>query len=100
MKTDSAVVETPGGLVFTVVNYGAALQSLIIPTANGPVNCVLGYADAARYRTDPYYIGAIVGRYANRIRGGRLRVDGTDVQLDVNELATGNCLHGDRKSVV
>jgi len=94
MMTESAAVETSGGLVFTVVNYGAALQSLIIPTANGPVNCVLGYVDASHYRTDPYYIGAMVGRYANRIRGGRLSIAGTDVQLDANEETTGNCLHG------
>ncbi len=94
MMTESVAVETPGDLVFTVVNHGAALQSLIIPTANGPVNCVLGYADAARYRTDPYYTGAMVGRYASRIRGGRLSIAGTYVQIDANEESTGHCLHG------
>jgi aldose 1-epimerase len=87
-------LELPSGFGIEVVDRGAALQTLNIPTASGPLNCVLGYTDASSYLTDTYYVGAIVGRFANRIRGGRISVAGLDIQLDANEEPTGNCLHG------
>jgi len=77
-----------------VLDVGATLQSIVIPTASGPLECILGYKDPAAYRSDPYYTGATVGRFANRIRGGRIVVDATEYQLDINEASTGNCLHG------
>lgn len=39
-------------------------------------------------------MGATVGRFANRIRGGRIVIGDDEYQLDVNEPTTGNCLHG------
>ncbi len=77
-----------------MLDIGAALQSIVVPTASGPLECILGYNDPAAYRSDPYYVGATVGRFANRIRGGRIIVDETKYQLDVNEASTGNCQHG------
>lgn len=77
-----------------MLDVGAALQSIVVPTASGPLECILGYNDPAAYRSDPYYVGATVGRFANRIRGGQITVGATAYQLDINEASTGNCLHG------
>jgi len=90
----TATLRSPSGFEVTVIDVAAALQSIVVPTASGPLECILGYNDPAAYRSDPYYVGATVGRFANRIRGGRIIVDATAYQLDVNEVSTGNCLHG------
>jgi len=90
----TATLRSPSGFEVTVLDVGAALQSIVIPTASGPLECILGYKDPAAYRSDPYYVGATVGRFANRIRGGRIVVDATEYQLDINEPTAGNCLHG------
>jgi len=90
----TATLRSPSGFEVTVLDVGAALQSIVVPTASGPLECILGYKDPTAYWSDPYYVGATVGRFANRIRGGRIVVDATEHQLDINEASTGNCLHG------
>ncbi len=77
-----------------MLDTGAALQSIVVPTPAGPMNCLLGYDNPGEYLSDPYYVGVTVGRYANRISRGQIVVGGVAHQLDVNEAATGNCLHG------
>jgi aldose 1-epimerase len=57
-----------------------------------PHSVVLGYEDPAAYRTDRTYMGAVVGRFANRIAGGRFTLDGQPHDLDRNEGTT--TLHG------
>lgn len=51
-----------------LINYGARIGSIIINTTNGPVNVSLDYSDKNDYLTDPYYLGASIGRYANRLK--------------------------------
>ena len=77
-----------------MLDTGAALQSIVLPTPAGPLNCLLGYDNPDAYLTDPYYVGVTVGRFANRINRGRIRIGDETHQLDANETATGNCLHG------
>ena len=52
----------------------------------------LGYERAENYLTHGAYLGAIVGRFANRIGGGVFPLGGERVQLALNE--NGNTLHG------
>ena len=52
----------------------------------------LGYERAEDYLAHDAYLGAIVGRFANRIGGGRFPLGGRTVELDRNE--KGNTLHG------
>ncbi|MEV4892052.1 aldose epimerase family protein [Nonomuraea sp. NPDC055795] len=77
-----------GALRARVLPYGAVLQSLEV----GGVNVVLGLDDPADYLTRSRYFGAVVGRYANRIAGGRFVLDGVAHTLPVNNGA--NSLHG------
>ncbi|PVX29959.1 aldose epimerase family protein [Sphingomonas pokkalii] len=75
------------------LNLGATLHRLEVPDRHGrSENVVLGYADLEDYRRQPpRYYGAVAGRYANRIAGGRFTLDGETFQLTTNE--GGNSLH-------
>ncbi len=82
----------PGGLEVEVLDYGAIVRRLGFPTAAGMRQAILGYDSLKDYERDTAYLGALVGRVANRIAGGRFTLDGRDVQLSVNEPP--NTLHG------
>ena len=84
------------GVSARILSYGATLQSLIAPDRNGnKADVVLGYDDVASYENRPNYFGVTVGRYANRIGGGRFTLDGRTYQLTQNDKT--NSLHGGTK---
>src|SRR5580692_11714365 len=63
-----------------VTTYGARITSLITKDRDGKAgDVVLGYKSVDGYvaeNTAKTYFGAIVGRYGNRIRGGKFTIDG------------------------
>ncbi|MCL2541834.1 MAG: galactose mutarotase [Nocardioidaceae bacterium] len=78
-----------------VLTWGATVQSLAVPGPRGwddPVDVVLGFDRLEPYLGDQPYLGATVGRYANRIAGGAFDLDGTTHRLPLNDGA--NTLHG------
>jgi len=76
-----------------ISDLGATLLSWQTPDRLGRLgDVVLGHADAQQYIASNAYMGAVVGRWANRIRGGRFRLDGIDYKVDRND--GGNHLHG------
>ncbi len=81
-----------GGLVMEVLPLGAIIRDLRF--RNAERSLVLGFADADAYLAHPSYVGAVVGRFANRIEGGRFTLDGHVFDLDRNEGP--NTLHGGR----
>jgi len=84
------------GISARILSYGATLQSLIGPDAKGKLaDVVLGYDDLASYVDHPNFFGVTVGRYANRIAGGRFSLDGKTYQLPLND--HGQSLHGGGK---
>ena len=83
-----------GGLEVTLLDYGATLQSIKVPTANGPVEVLLGYPDAEDYADDPFFMGCTVGRYAGRIDSAKMTLGGKTYELDRNDSDHGHCLHG------
>jgi len=81
------------GISATVIAYGAALQSLVMPDAAGhKADVVLGYDNLGQYLDKPQYFGETVGRFANRIAKGRFTLDGKQYQVPVNNGP--NSLHG------
>ena len=79
-------LENGKGLRARVGTFGATLLSLHAPDRNGrPGPVVLGFDDPARYYGPHPYLGATVGRYANRIAGGRFDLDGREIRLARNE---------------
>ena len=87
-------LEAEDGLSVSLLNIGATLQSIRVPTANGPVEVLLGYEDPEDYVDDPYLLGCTVGRFAGRIESGRLELGGKRYRLDRNDDEHGHCLHG------
>ena len=82
------------GLVVRVLTYGGILQTIEVPDRDGrPANVALGFGDLDSYvRDNTPYFGAQIGRYANRIAGGRFTLDGRGYALPVNNPP--NSLHG------
>ena len=74
-----------------IITYGAILQDLRLP--NLAHSLVLGYNNFAPYVRNPGMIGAIVGRYANRIANGSAVIGGTMHDFDKNQDGV-HTLHG------
>ncbi len=76
-----------------IIEYGGIVVSLNVPDRDGNLgDVVLGFDTLDAYVTDTPYFGAITGRYANRIAGGKFEIDGTSYELPVNNGP--NSLHG------
>ncbi len=89
----SFVVDGGEGVRIRLTDYGARLVELWAPDRDGAqADIVLGFDASEAYAAAPGYLGATVGRYGNRIAGGRLRIGDDEYQLDLNEGP--NHLHG------
>lgn len=80
-----------GGLSANIIGWGAVLQDLRLAGHDSPL--VLGYDRLESYENDAAYFGAVVGRYANRIRDGRFTLAGQRYQTEQNFLGR-HTLHG------
>ncbi|HPC35921.1 MAG TPA: aldose epimerase family protein [Candidatus Marinimicrobia bacterium] len=84
------------GVSAEIISYGAIVVSLTTPNRNGQLeDIILGFDDLASYEKDNTFQGAIVGRYGNRIAGGKFSLDGKVYQLNLNDGP--NHLHGGPK---
>ncbi|HET6967436.1 MAG TPA: galactose-1-epimerase [Ornithinibacter sp.] len=88
----SSIALRDSGIELEVLSVGAAVRRLRVGTGDAAVDVVLGHADPQTYRFAGGYLGAVVGRVANRLAGGRFPVDGVTHQVPTNE--QGNTLHG------
>ena len=80
-------------LEVVVSNYGCTIIKVIMAEKNGHKDdVVLGYDDFTQYQTLDAYLGALVGRVANRIKAGQFSLNGQDYHLAVNNGP--NHLHG------
>ena len=76
-----------------VITYGGAVVSLRMPDRRGHLeDVVLGFDRLEDYERQTFYVGALIGRYANRIARGRFKLDGVEYRLAVNDPP--NHLHG------
>lgn len=75
-----------GSVRAAVTDLGATLVSVWVPDRNGSVaDIVLGYDNAQGYLNNEGFLGAVVGRNANRIKDSRFCLNGKTVQLKANE---------------
>lgn len=75
-----------GALEAEVLTLGATIRALRVPDKEGRlVDVVLGYDTLAGYEENGGYLGALVGRYANRVAGPAAVIDGERVALEANE---------------
>jgi aldose 1-epimerase len=90
---ERVVLRHADGFEARIIAFGAALQALITPNADGHCeDIVLGHDHLAGYLAERRFFGATVGRYANRIANARFVLDGDMVQLSANNGP--NALHG------
>ena len=83
------------GLQAEVLTYGAILRQLSLPVQGQRRALVLHLQQLQQYEDDTAYMGAVVGRFANRIANGRFLLTSQVHQLACNE--NGNHLHGGAK---
>ena len=78
-------VLSDGDVSVTILNLGCITQDWQVPLGGQRVPVLLGYRDPAAYLDNPFFMGAIVGRVANRTAAARFELDGRVYQLDAND---------------
>ena len=86
------------GTYVKIYNYGAIISNFVVENAHGvKQDIVLGFDDFSGYLAEDYleeypYLGAVIGRYANRIKDGQFTIDGKTYQVPDDRGK--NSLHG------
>lgn len=76
-----------------ILSFGGIIKEINTPNKNGDIeNIVLGYKNNNEYLSDKYYVGALIGRYANRIAKSSFKLNDEIIKIDTNE--NNNHLHG------
>lgn len=87
------VLKNPGGAWVSILDHGGVVRSICVPDRSGKLTDVcLGYDRIEEYLADDAHLGALIGRFANRIQDGRFELGGKTFQLAVNDPP--NHLHG------
>lgn len=90
------ILKNTNGMEVCITNYGGRIVSLVVPDKDGKsTDVVLGFDNIAQYAdtlNSPTDYGSSVGRYANRISGGKFTLNDSTYQLKQNDGP--NCLHG------
>ena len=83
---DLYILTNASGASVEITNYGGILCAVNVPDRNGTLgNVVLGYADVSGYVPLVGHLGALIGRVANRIAGGKCILNGQELTLARNE---------------
>ncbi len=85
-------VLSAGEYTVNVLTLGGILQSFLVPTPEGKRDIVLGCESPIQYQEQTNYLGAIIGRVANRISQASFVLNGKTYPLAANNGT--NCLHG------
>jgi len=97
-KIQLFTLKNKNGLVTQITNYGGRIVSLWAPDSNGDFeDVVLGYDNIETYMNPPneVYLGALIGRYGNRIAKGLYKIDDKTYSGVINNGP--NHLHGGTK---
>lgn len=90
---DCYTLTNANALEADVLTYGGTLRALRVPDRSGRLSdIVLGFETLAPYLREQPYLGALIGRYANRIAAGRFALNGVTYALPRNDGP--NHLHG------
>lgn len=96
-EVDIYTLTNKNGMKVQIINYGGIITSLTAPDKNGKYeDVVLGYTKPEDYfNGNPYFYGAIIGRYGNRIANAKFSLDGKNYNLNKNDGP--NHLHGGKE---
>jgi aldose 1-epimerase len=90
-------IRSASGMVVKVINYGGTITDIIVPDRDGNFeNVVLGFDSLSGYlQSSNPYMGATIGRYANRIANAKFAIGDSTFVITANN--NGHCLHGGAK---
>ena len=93
-KTDLFILKNKCGNEVALTNYGGALLSIMVPDKDGKYANVVQGHDSIDHVVNSHepFLSTLIGRYGNRIAGGKFNLDGKEYQLAVNNGP--NHLHG------
>ena len=93
VAVDLYTLTSDKAMTVKITNYGGIITRIEVPDRDGVIgDIVLGYDELDGYLAKTPYFGALCGRYANRIAGGKFGIDGTPYTLAQNNGP--NALHG------
>ncbi len=91
-------LENDAGIRVRILDYGMRIQSLWVPDKDGKArNVVWGFTGMEHYQKGGCF-GALIGRFANRIKNAKYTLDGKEVKLKVND--HGNYIHGNYEHTI
>ena len=93
---EEVTIRSRAGAEARILTYGAVIRDLVVPSKAGPQHVCLGLNSMEDYRAHSPHFGAVPGRFANRIAGGRFTLEGKSYDLPRNEGGI-TCLHGGGK---
>lgn len=89
-------ITNKNGVSLSAINYGGIITSIMTPDKEGKFgNILFSYDTLEQYLADTSYVGAVIGRCANRIAGASFILDGKQFNVTKNEGE--NSLHGGNK---
>ena len=89
----SFVIYNKNGISIKLLSYGGIINEINVPDKYGKIeNIVLSYTNLRDYINDEFYLGALIGRYANRVKNSSFTINGINYELEPNEGL--NHLHG------
>jgi aldose 1-epimerase len=92
-SVEMITLSNSNGCEASIITYGATLVTLTMPDHQGGLgDVVLGFKTIEEYLRNPFFIGGTIGRYGNRIAGGKFRLNGKEFTLARNNGE--NHLHG------
>ena len=92
-QTALFTLKNDSGMIVKITNFGARVVSILVPDKNGKYADVsMGLPSIDAYLKDRSFLGAIAGRYANRIAKAKFKIDGKEYNLAQNDGK--NSLHG------
>jgi len=97
-QVDLWTIRNERGMVVRITNYGAKVEQILVPDRDGKLgDVVLGYDNLDGVMNGQASMNAFIGRYANRIGGGKFTLDGVEYKLAINDTPRPNTLHGGKK---
>ncbi len=100
MQSNKIYTLKKGDIEMTVTNFGGRVMTLLVPDRQGNMaDVVLGYKTVEEYidNSGERFLGAVCGRFANRIAKGTFSIDGVSYNLPINN--NGQTLHGGLKGL-
>ena len=92
----SFIISNKNGVSIKILSYAGIIKEINTPDKLGKIeNIVLNYKNTVDYLNDNFYLGSLIGRYANRIKKSSFNLNGIKYDLESNEGL--NHLHGGNK---